>query len=211
MKLSPSFSLPHTPSRKDEFMGTAGEFVGEIFIQTWFLRHERGLIPARDQRCVDFARLVIMSCDLARMGDYELMSTLWACLLHRFDGRRPSSDPVDLEIMLNVEFVREVFDIIHTCRGKELDLLLEKLVGEAQSPKPGAEADPGARGTQTREQGSRELGGADERKRGSIHLSLRHILRFCYQHPPLLFPIFEFQRALRSKVIGEIMGDDASL
>lgn len=64
-------------------MATSGEFAAQLFIQTWFLRHERGLLPPKDRRCVDFARLVIMCCDLARMGDYELLATLWGCVLHR--------------------------------------------------------------------------------------------------------------------------------
>ena len=57
-------------------MGTAGEFVAQIFIQTWFLRLERGLRSPEDRRSVNFARLVIMCCDLARLGDFELLSNL---------------------------------------------------------------------------------------------------------------------------------------
>lgn len=65
-------------------MTTAGEFAAQLFIQTWFLRRKRGLQPPKDRRCVDFARLVIMCCDLARLGDYELLANLWACVLHRY-------------------------------------------------------------------------------------------------------------------------------
>lgn len=64
-------------------MATAGEFSAQIFIQTWFLRPKRGLPSPVDRRCVDFARLVIMCCDLARLGDYELLVNFWACVLHR--------------------------------------------------------------------------------------------------------------------------------
>lgn len=64
-------------------MATAGDFAAQLFIQTWFLRPKRGLRPPEDRRSVDFARLVIMSCDLARLGDLELLSNLWACVLHR--------------------------------------------------------------------------------------------------------------------------------
>lgn len=69
---------------QDEFMATAGEFAAQIFIQTWFLRRKRGLRPPKDRRCIDFTRLVIMCCDLARLGDYELLANLWTCVLHRF-------------------------------------------------------------------------------------------------------------------------------
>ena len=65
-------------------MTTAGEFAAQFFIQTWFLRRKRGLQPPKDRRCVDFTRLVIMCCDLARLGDYELLANLWACVLHRY-------------------------------------------------------------------------------------------------------------------------------
>lgn len=64
-------------------MSTAGEFAGQIFIQTWFLRRKRGLLSPADRRCVNFARLVIMCCDFARLGNYELMATFWGCVLHR--------------------------------------------------------------------------------------------------------------------------------
>ncbi|CAM9943094.1 unnamed protein product [Choristocarpus tenellus] len=67
----------------DEFMGTSGEFAGQLFLQTWFLRPRQGLNNPLDGRCIDFARLVMMSCDLARLGDYELLSSFWACVLQR--------------------------------------------------------------------------------------------------------------------------------
>lgn len=35
------------------------------------------------------------------------------------------------------------------------------------------------------------------------YLTLRTVLRFSFQHPPLLFPVVHFQRVLRSKIIGE--------
>lgn len=35
------------------------------------------------------------------------------------------------------------------------------------------------------------------------YLTLRSVLRFSFQHPPLLFPVVQFQRVLRSKVIGK--------
>lgn len=73
---------------KDEFMTTAGEFAAQFFIQTWFLRRKRGLQPPKDRRCVDFTRLVIMCCDLARLGDYELLTNLWICVLHRYTRER---------------------------------------------------------------------------------------------------------------------------
>ncbi len=38
---------------------------------------------------------------------------------------------------------------------------------------------------------------------GRRYLTLRRILRFSFQHPPLLFPVVQFQRVLRSKIIGE--------
>lgn len=38
---------------------------------------------------------------------------------------------------------------------------------------------------------------------GRRYLTLRSILRFSFQHPPLLFPVVQFQRVLRSKIIGE--------
>lgn len=64
-------------------MATTGEFAAQMFIQTWFLRRKRGLEPPKDRRCIDFTRLVIMCCDLARLGDYELLVNLWTCVLHR--------------------------------------------------------------------------------------------------------------------------------
>lgn len=72
-------------------MTTAGEFAAQIFIQTWFLRRKRGLKPPKDRRCIDFARLVIMCCDLARLGDYELLTNLWTCVLHRWARWRTGS------------------------------------------------------------------------------------------------------------------------
>ncbi|CAN0325795.1 unnamed protein product, partial [Discosporangium mesarthrocarpum] len=64
-------------------MATSGEFAGQFLFQTWFLRARAGLPNPLDSRCVDFARLVIMSCDLARLGDYELLAAFWACVLQR--------------------------------------------------------------------------------------------------------------------------------
>lgn len=69
-------------------MTTAGEFAAQFFVQTWFLRRKRGLQPPKDRRCVDFTRLVIMCCDLARLGDYELLTNLWTCVLHRYTRER---------------------------------------------------------------------------------------------------------------------------
>lgn len=71
------------PNKQGEFLTTGGEFAAQIFIQTWFLRRKRGLPPPKDRRCINFSRLVIMCCDLARLGDYELLVNLWACVLHR--------------------------------------------------------------------------------------------------------------------------------
>lgn len=65
-------------------MSTAGEFASQIFLQTWFLRRKRGLPLPADRRSVDFARLVIMCCDLARLGDYELLAAFWGSVLHRY-------------------------------------------------------------------------------------------------------------------------------
>lgn len=39
--------------------------------------------------------------------------------------------------------------------------------------------------------------------RAKRYLTLRSVLRFSFQHPPLLFPAVQFQRVLRSKIIGE--------
>lgn len=35
------------------------------------------------------------------------------------------------------------------------------------------------------------------------YLTLRSVLRFSFQYPPLLFPVVQFQRVLRSKIIGK--------
>lgn len=188
-------------------MATVGEYVGQIFIQTWFLRERKGLVHPKDRRCIDFSRLVIMSCDLARMGNYEILSALWACVLHRFEGRRPAHDPVDLNTRLNVELVKEVLCLIHAQhQGKKLELLFEVLAEGAK--RRDTSSSEGDRREQEAPRSLEEHGSQGKREGGEDqagdrrYLSLRYILRCSYQFPALMFPVLQFQRALRSKFLG---------
>lgn len=54
--------------------------------------------------------------------------------------------------------------------------------------------------------GGRQDDGSVEEPGGKArrYLTLRRVLHFCFQHPPLLFPVVQFQRVLRSKIIGEV-------
>lgn len=188
-------------------MATAGDFVAQLFIQTWYLRHKMGLQPPKDRRCVDFLRLVIMSLDLARMGDYELLGTFWACVLQRFDERSPY-DPVNLDIKVNVELVEEVLVVIHAHHDPKLKLLLAMLMEKAENLETPDGIDKRGEGApiNEKEKGKKRehrKEGTDTRPTTSRYLLLRDIIIFCYQHPPLIFPVMQFQRTLRSKIIGE--------
>ncbi|CAM9660541.1 unnamed protein product [Ectocarpus sp. 12 AP-2014] len=205
----------------DEFMTTAGEFAAQIFIQTWFLRRKRGLAPPQDRRCVDFTRLVIMCSDLARLGDYELLTNLWACVLHRFSGILPTGT-VDLDTRVNVEMVREVITMLHKTLDKKLDLLIDMLLEESEEVEiqggiartrglSSTSSGGGGGTTRTEEEGQRkvvhksngeEAEGAPVQAQRRRYLTLRSILRFSFQHPPLMFPVVQFQRVLRCKIIG---------
>eukprot|EP00903_Cladosiphon_okamuranus_P017414 g16038.t1 len=191
----------------DEFMTTAGEFAAQFFIQTWFLRRKRGLRPPKDRRCVDFARLVIMCCDLARLGDYELLANLWASVLHRFGGILPNGS-INLDTRLNTELVNEVITVLHTT-DKKLELLVDMLLAESEELDDLTEGGTSAEREVTKEgegvgqnDGSVEESGGKAKRYRCRYLTLRSILRFSFQHPPLLFPVVQFQRVLRSKIIG---------
>ncbi|CAM9687589.1 unnamed protein product, partial [Hapterophycus canaliculatus] len=225
----------------DEFMTTAGEFAAQFFIQTWFLRRKRGLKPPKDRRCIDFARLVIMGCDLARLGDYELLANFWACILHRFSGILPTNS-VNLDTKLNSELVKEVITMLHTDVDKKLNLLLAMLLSESERIDPhnstgstiasttgsacsgssggvGRKQHRGQEGTKSTEsskigesKGAVPAGPEDNEEDDETgqseqkwrrYLTLRSLLRFSLQHPPLMFPVVQFQRVLRSKIIGE--------
>lgn len=90
--------------------------------------------------------------------------------------------------------------VVHPDPDKKVEILILKLLDHGEAlPDDGDEK----RGTQ----GSEEGGGAGGAKRdGSPHvryLTLRRILCFCFQHPAFLFPVVQFQRVLRSKIIGK--------
>ena len=90
---------------------------------------------------------------------------------------------------------------MHTNPSKELDSLVNMLLAQAETDRDRRETK-----REARENGERgidmERGPRPERQ----YLSLRRILRFSFQHPPLLFPAVQFQRVLRRKIIGESCG-----
>lgn len=117
----------------------------------------------------------------------------------RFD-RRPPSDSTELDTRLNTELVQEVVTVIHPDPDKKVDILILELLGHGEAlPDDGDEK----RGPQ----GSEERGDAGGAKTEGFphvrYLTLRRILCFCFQHPALLFPVVQFQRVLRSKIIGK--------
>ena len=127
--------------------------------------------------------------------------------LARFGHLLPNGT-VDLDTQLNTELVHEVITVIHATPDKNVDILVSTLFSEAEEgqPEPGdaktGGALPGVSG-EGGEQGERDKEGEGVIMPRRRYLVLRNILRFCFQHPPLLFPVVQFQRVLRSKIIGE--------
>ena len=103
--------------------------------------------------------------------------------------------------------MHEVIVVIHSTPDKKMDILVATLFSEAKEEQlePGGAITtiPGSgEGGEQGERGKEEEGVVTPRRR---YLALRDVLRFCFQHPPLLFPVVQFQRVLRSKIIGEII------
>lgn len=131
-------------------------------------------------------------------------------------GQLLPNGAIDLDTVLNTELVQEVIAVIHTTSDKNVDLLVKVLTAEAkEEPAPG-NAIPEAQGDATAGVPEHGMAGAPEEEgergrearqggvtRGRRYLSLRNVLRFSFQHPPLFFPVVQFQRFLRSKIIGE--------
>lgn len=102
---------------------------------------------------------------------------------------------------------------MHVHYDKQLDLLLEELIAQAENLKTTrsdavAQDTTGAARVGEREQ---ETGGAQRREQDKTenrdrkprYLTLEQVLRFCFQYPPLMLPVVHFQRDLRFKIIGE--------
>lgn len=100
--------------------------------------------------------------------------------------------------------------MIHAYPDKKFKLLVTMLLAEAREypdeehairVKQKEEGTPEANG---REEDAGEVEGEKgEDRLVRRYLTLRSILRFGFQYPPLLFPVVQFQRILRSKIIGE--------
>lgn len=119
--------------------------------------------------------------------------------MSRFD-RRPPSDSTELDTQLNTELVQEVVTVIHANADKKVSMLIRKLLDHGEAlPDDGDEK----RLAQSGEEGVDTESGKREGLPRTRYLTLRRILRFCYQHPALLFPAVQFQRVLRSKIIGK--------
>lgn len=73
-------------------------------------------------------------------------------------------------------------------------MTLDKQEGEKSTESEGTETG------ERQDEESVDASGGETRRR---YLTLRSVLRFTFQHPPLLFPVVQFQRVLRSKIIGK--------
>lgn len=142
-----------------------------------------------------------MRCDprpASKRRDGFFLTTRIGKIIFRF-GRLLPSDSVNLDTRLNTELVHEVISVMHAYPDKKLDILVAMLLATAEDdPDQGGEA--GGEGKDN------DGGVPDDNagRRGRRYLTLRSILRFSFQHPPLLFPVMQFQRILRSKILGEI-------
>lgn len=117
---------------------------------------------------------------------------------------------MDVRTKLNTELVREAVVLIHSRHDRELDLLLEELIEQASTLKA-KKSDAVVAGNSGAVEGHMEMQGEKDdgnvaagigRTKQHRYLTLQQVLRFSFQHPPLLLPVVHFQRALRSKIIG---------
>lgn len=121
-------------------------------------------------------------------------------------GRLYPSGVANLNTQLNTELIQEVIKVLHARPDKKRNILINMLFDKAEELVPETEDTGVPREDQegAGEEAVGEEGNAGQQQgRPRRYLAVWSVLRFCYEHPPLLFPVVQFQRILRSKIIGK--------